>query len=180
MKPPVDAPTSTATSPAGSMSKASRAAISLWAPRLTHSLPAASDTGAAAVHEIPGLEVVPGAVALPHPHLPGQHQRLGTRPRRDETPLHEELVEADALRGGGRHGPYRGTARVTRAYQTGERPGQAGSTTGAGIPSWASVSATWAVSPGTSRRISRRRSVTAPWSTNRSPGIPRMRTGMSR
>jgi hypothetical protein len=41
----VEAPTSTATSPAGSIPKASRAAISLWAPRLTHSLPAATFTG---------------------------------------------------------------------------------------------------------------------------------------
>ena len=36
MKPPVDAPTSRAVRPAGSMAKASSAAISLWAPRLTY------------------------------------------------------------------------------------------------------------------------------------------------
>ena len=41
-------------------------------------------------------------------------------------------------------------------------------------------SRTWAVSPGASRRSTRRRSVTDPWSTNRSPGIPMTRTATSR
>ena len=36
VKPPVEAPTSSATSPVGSMSKASSAAASLWPPRLTY------------------------------------------------------------------------------------------------------------------------------------------------
>ena len=79
---------------------------------------------------------------------------------------------------GRRRGVRRGTqAGVRRAWVAGR---QAGLEAGTGTPSCSSVSVTCAVRPGTSSRMRRRRSVTAPWSTNRSPGMPSIRTGTSR
>jgi hypothetical protein len=55
---------------------------------------------------------------------------------------------------------------------TSERPGVARNVS--------SASRTWAANPAESSRSTRRRSATDPWSTNRSPGIPTIRTGTSR
>ena len=48
------------------------------------------------VDQVAGLAVVPGGVALPHPDLAGQHERLGAAPRLDQPALDEQLVEPDA------------------------------------------------------------------------------------
>ena len=43
------------------------------------------------------LAVVPGSVALPHPDRAGQHERLRTAARLDQSALDEQLIEPDAL-----------------------------------------------------------------------------------
>ena len=47
------------------------------------------------VDQVAGLAVVPGGVALPHPDLAGQHERLRAAPRLDQPALDEQLIEPD-------------------------------------------------------------------------------------
>ena len=140
----------------------------------------------ARIDEIARLAVVPGGIALPHPDLAGQHERLRPAARLDQAALDEQLVEADALDPGlgGRRGAHppivaqRAAPGLTVAADrrqpaaTSERPGVARSVS--------TASRTWAARPSASSRSRCRRSATEPWSTNRSPGIPRMRTASSR
>ena len=73
---------------------------------------APADEGLGLVHidvggrrdQVAGLAVVTGGVALPHPDLAGQHERLRAAARLDQPALHEQLVEADprGLRSGRR------------------------------------------------------------------------------
>ena len=187
MKPPVEAPTSSATSPAGSISNASSAAASLWPPRLTYGAGSVTASGRVGRDQVARLAVEAGGVALPHPDLAGQHQRLRPAPRLDQPPLDEQLVEPDARqpwRSGGRvvgagltrlswHSPLH---RGLTARRTASACGDLGARRASHAAS-SRASRTWAARPGASSRSTRRRSATEPWSTNRSPGMPRIRTG---
>ena len=48
--------------------------------------------------QVAGLAVEPRRVAVPHPDLAGQDQRLRPAPRLDQAPLHEQLVEPNPRR----------------------------------------------------------------------------------
>ena len=94
MKPPVDAPTSRQTRPAGSISNASSAAASLWPPRLTYGSRSATRDGRVSGEQVARLQVRARGVALAHPDLAGEDERLGLRPRLGQAALDEELVQA--------------------------------------------------------------------------------------
>ena len=87
VKPPVEAPTSSATRSPTVTPNASRAPISLCAPRLTYGSFVTTSTAEAGVDEVTGLPIEPGAVTLTDPHPTGQdeglgaHQAFSTRPR---------------------------------------------------------------------------------------------------
>ena len=84
MKPPVDAPTSTQSSPAGSTPIRSSPWASFSPPRETNS-GALDDELGVLRHLLAGLVVARDETR--------EHERLGLRPRLCETPLHEENVE---------------------------------------------------------------------------------------
>ena len=125
MKPPVEAPTSRQTSPAGSIPKASSAAASLWPPRLTYGSGAATSTGV--VRRRRGRRACDRAGRRrPPPPRPCRPARApGPAARFGQAALDEQLVEPDA-RGPGcrrRGSPaYRGTARCTGTHPIGARP----------------------------------------------------------
>ena len=88
VKPPVEAPASRQTSPAGSIPKASSAAAQLVAAAAARTARARSTAiGRSPVDEIAGLPVEPGRIARAGADLAGQDQRLGAgrdcRPGRD-------------------------------------------------------------------------------------------------
>ena len=95
MKPPVEAPTSSADVPAGSIPNASSAAASLWPPRLTYGSGASTSTGVVGSTQVARLAVAARGVALADPDLAGQDERLRPRPRLGEPALDEQLVESD-------------------------------------------------------------------------------------
>ena len=192
MKPPVEAPTSRAIEPAGSIPNASSAAASLWPPRLTYGAGSVTAERRVRGDQVARLAIEPRRVAVPHPDLAGQDERLRSTPRLDQATLDEQLVEPDARRlgGSGRSGRRCGahppivaqpaspglTDAVPAVRVSPRRPRSAPASRAAS----SSVSRTWAARPAASSRSTRRRSATDPWSTNRSPGMPRMRTGTSR
>ncbi len=98
MKPPVEAPTSSAIRPAGSISNASSAAASLCPPRLTYGRRFRDGQWRVRRDQVARLAVEAGRVALPHPDLARQHQRLRPTARLDQPALDEQLVEPDARR----------------------------------------------------------------------------------
>ena len=86
VNPPVDAPTSMATSPAGSMANASSAAISLCAPRLTHSRPPATVTVTSRPTRSPALRSWRAPSPSPTRTCPASRsawarERVGANPR---------------------------------------------------------------------------------------------------
>ena len=108
MKPPVEAPTSSAVIPVGSIPNASSAAASLWPPRLTYGSGAVTSTVAARIDRVAGLEITSCPVAVADPHLAREHERLGTASRLDQPALDEQLIEPNPLRfrmGGRTHPP---------------------------------------------------------------------------
>ena len=118
VKPPVEAPTSRQTSPAGSIPNASSAAASLWPPRLTYGSGSATSIATSAVDEIAGLPIEPGPSPSPDPDL----ARRGSAPAPGrvsaQAALDEELVEPDGRTIGSRRSSpaYRGIAAFTRTY----------------------------------------------------------------
>ena len=102
MKPPVDAPTSSAASAARVDAEGVERGREL--------VPAAADVRLrlrdlerrGRIDGVAGLVVKARGIAIADPDLAGQDQRLGSGTRFHQAPLDEELVEADALRPGGR------------------------------------------------------------------------------
>ena len=90
MKPPVEAPVSRATLPAGETPKCSRAPASFSPPRLTKGGDSLRVTRTASGTMAPAL----GSVQPFHHHPPGQDQRLGLGPAPGQTPGHQKLIEA--------------------------------------------------------------------------------------
>ena len=96
MKPPVEAPTSSATWPRrvdperverGRELVPASADVRLW--RGDRDRRVGGD-------EVARLAVAARGVALPHPDLAGQHERLGARARVGQPALDQQLVESDA------------------------------------------------------------------------------------
>ena len=157
VKPPVEAPTSRQTRPAGSIPNASSAAASLCPPRLTYGSGSVTASGRVRRDQVARLAVEAGRVAVPHPDLAGQDQRLRPAPRLGQAALDEQLVQPDARRldslvgssrRRGAHPPIVAqpaspglTRRQPRPYPaaTSERPGVARNVS--------SASRTWAASP---------------------------------
>ncbi len=98
MKPPVEAPTSSAIQ--------SRRVDLERVERRGELVAAAADVGRrfrdgecrVRRDQVARLAVEAGAIALPHPDLARQHQRLRPTPRLDQAPLDEQLVEPNARR----------------------------------------------------------------------------------
>ncbi len=89
MKPPVEAPVSRATLPAGETAKWSRAPASFSPPRLTKGGDSLTVTRAASGTRAPAL----GEAKPFHLHPAGQDQGLGLGPALGQAPGHQELVE---------------------------------------------------------------------------------------
>ena len=123
MKPPVDAPTSRQTRPARSIAERVERGRELVAPAADVRLRRRDLDRRRGIDEVAGLAVEAGAVALPHPDLAGEHERLGAAARLDQPAIDEQLVEPDravAFDDWRRDSPaYRGTARCTRAHRRG-------------------------------------------------------------
>ena len=188
VKPPVDAPTSRQTRPAGSMPNASSAAASLWPPRLTYGSRSVSASGVAASTRSPALRSRRAASPSPTLTLPASTSawafaRVSARPRstrswsrrrRADFPVDVEVgltrlswhspLHRGSPSGSAATPPLRARRQVSPAPR----------------PIATSVSRTWAARPGASSRSIRRRSVTEPWSTNRPPGMPMILTRTSR
>ena len=90
MKPPVEAPASRATLPAGETRKWSRAPASFSPPRLTKGGDSFRVTRTASGTRAPAL----GSGQPFHLHPAGQDQGLGLGPALGQTPGHQELVQA--------------------------------------------------------------------------------------
>ena len=136
----------------------------------------------------------PAAVALAHPHLPGEQQRLGAACAFGEAALDEQLIEADR-RGDPAHALIvaHATARAHRTCigrlstrrrhrwrpRVGGLPplGRAARPRRRDPSGRERLARPAPASPSASRRSTRRRSATEPWSTNRSAGMPMIRTG---
>ena len=139
--------------------------------------------------QVARLSIAAGRVALPHPDLAGQDERLRARSRLDQATLDQQLIQPLAGRLDGRaHPPIvaqpaaPGLTRqraVAGRWDVGRQPAATSERPGSARIA-ARVSRTWSASPGASSRRTRRRSATEPWSTNRSPGIPTIRTATSR
>ena len=93
MKPPVEAPTSSARRPATSSPSASSALASLTPPRETYGGGASTASSTSVVHELARLGR-PRA-ARTHVHVAGQDRRGGTRAGREQAALRQQAVEPD-------------------------------------------------------------------------------------
>ena len=137
MKPPVDAPTSSATRPVGSIPKASSAAASLCPPRLTYGSGATTAIGV--VRRRAGRRACGrGAPRRPPPpgpcrpaRAPGRGCAISTSPR--STSSWSSRTRWPSARRSTRGSPaYRGTARCTRTHAD-DLPGGAGNAATAGM-----------------------------------------------
>ena len=115
MKPPVDAPTSSAVRPVGVDPEGVERRGQLVAAPADVRLRLRDLERRGRIDRVAGLVVQPRGIAVADADLAGQDQRLGSSARVHQPTLDEQLVEADALRPGAwrSHGsrPYRGTAR---------------------------------------------------------------------
>ena len=122
MKPPVEAPTSRHDQPGRvDLERVERGRELVAAAADVRVAAAATATGVSAASRSPGLRSRARRVALPHPDLAGQDERLGPAARLDQPALDEQLVEPDACRRLARSmrgsPAYRGTARFTRTHR---------------------------------------------------------------
>ena len=153
--------------PATSIPKASSAATSLCAPRLTQRWPAATVSRASFATRSPALRSVRAPSPSPTRTWPAMTSAWA-RARDSASPRSTSSRSSrDPPRGGRRHLPIVAYAPLPAAYPASGGPAalepaaaQACFAAGTSRPSWAIVSSTCAVRPGTSSRISRRRSVT--------------------
>ena len=116
MNPPVDAPTSTATSPRRVDGEGVERGDQLVRPPADPLAPAGDRDRGLPADEVARLEVVPGAIALAHPDLPGQHERLGAGAR--SAPAHAPRGAGPAGCAGRLLSPcaYRGTGASPGTY----------------------------------------------------------------
>ena len=177
MKPPVDAPTSRATRPPG-RSRTHRARRRACGRRGSRTDRAARPLiGTSGASRSPGLRS-PRA-ASPSPTLTAPARTSAWARLRDSASPRSTSSWSSRMRGGLRvdagltrlswHSPLHANVSGRQPAATSERPGVARSVS--------SASRTWPARPGASRRRTRRRSATDPWSTNRSPGMPRIAHG---
>ena len=112
VNPPVDAPTSRQTRPVGSIPNASRAAASLWPPRLTYGSGASTSTLDVASTRSPGLRSWRAASPSPTRTLPASTSAWARVARLGEPTLDEQLVETDPSDPGPGLGRCRGVGRT--------------------------------------------------------------------
>ena len=164
MKPPVEAPTSRQTRPAGSIPNASSAAASLWPPRLTYG--SGCDDRDRDVRRRRGRPACGRSrAASPSPTRTLPARTSAWARLRDSASPRSTSSWSSRMRCGfgpqARGSPaYRGTARCTRTYAVAVGQPAAAPRSGRAWPgASSSVSRTWAARPSASRRRTRRRSV---------------------
>ncbi len=206
VNPPVEAPASRQTRPAGSTPNASSAPASFSPPRDTYGSGAISSTAREPSTRSPGFRSTRAASpdptrtrppsssawarlrdpATPRSTSSSSRRTRGARRGRVE-PVGSEPRRRVVDTSSGAHPAI--MPRVTALRRTRPRHGPQASdgveAVSPGAPAGrarrsASVSRTCPRIPAVSRRVSARRSPTDPWSTNRSPGIPTIRRATSR